>query len=171
MKQLKLLKIFSNKSNKKSMELWLSWVILVAFTIGMGALLTTWMFEYSDSTSESIKEVVYNEGDCNHASFTINDICNTTSSTDINITNKGTLNIDAIIFRFYTDEGANNVVNIRYNLTDENITFKPGRTRQISVTEYTGNIYILDGVPILYKGDLEIVCQNRKATNNQISCS
>lgn len=152
------------RTNKKGISVWISWVLLVVFIVLLSAFMYGWMTNYTRQTTEDVKKVVYNEEECNYISLDI-DACSTDSLILINFSNRGTLRIDKILLRLHSQQ---NVTNIELNMTKDNKTLKPERTRTESIND-TGNIYIIDAIPIYIKGEYKIVCTNKLSTQTNIT--
>jgi len=151
--------------NKRGADAWISYVLLVGFTVALAAFMYSWMTGFSSDKSIEIKERVYNVELCDSLSVSVT-ACNVSSQAlNINVTNRGDIRINQLIFRQYSINGTD------YFFTEKNITIKPGNTESFS--NFPNNItnVIVDVIPATIKDKFLIVCTERKAmASNIASC-
>lgn len=148
--------------DKKGVEVWISWVLLIAFVIVLSAFMYNWIIGYTESKSEQMKEMVYNTEECDFVAISIDAACQDSQTLYINVTNRYNLKIDKLIVRMYR---GSNVLNI----TEFNITIKPKVTKALNITKQTTtNVNITEVIPVVEKDDYEIICRNRLAQKTDV---
>jgi hypothetical protein len=145
--------------NKKGMDIWISWVLLVAAAITATVFMFTWMTDYAQNTNKEIQRTFENAQECDSVAVEIR-ACQETSRSIINVnaTNRGLLKIDKIIFRLY--DANDNAVTRHVNITG----LRPNVQRSFPVIRQDAVIAI-EAVPVLRRDEeTEIVCSKRTST-------
>ena len=141
--------------NKKGVELWVSWVLLVASAVVASVFMFTWMTDYATETNEEITRTFENAQQCDSVSIEIR-ACQeiTRNVVNVNATNRGLLTIDKIIFRLYD---AHDDVSTR----QINKTIRPNVKKSFPVVRQDAVVNI-EAVPVLYDdAGNEIICTKR----------
>ncbi len=158
--------------NKRGISLWIEFVLLMAFAVGLSIFLNNWMKDYTLKTTETIKERNYNTELCDGVAISIDAACqsNSTQSNStpinlyINVTNRGNLRITKQILRIY-----DNITTLaNWEVHENTLLIKPGRMMRISNTSSLDYVGYIEVVPVTEKGDLEIVCAEKKAFINSV---
>ena len=144
------MKVFMSR-NKKAVYQWISWVLLVAFIIALSALMYDWITDYTKTSVEDVKRVVYNTEQCDYVGISIDNTCQNATDLNIylNITNRYNLNIEQLITRLYYNETP-------INSTEINLTLRPERTKTITIENQT-NADLIEIIPALYKEHKKII--------------
>ena len=143
--------------NKRGLELWVSWVLLVAAAVIASVFMFGWMLDYATLTKEEVLKTYENSQECDSVSLEIR-ACQETSRNiiDVNATNRGMLKVDKLIFRLYDahDDVATRQINV---------TIRPNTKSSFPVVRQNAVIAI-EAVPVMYGDDAEIICSKRAVT-------
>lgn len=93
---------------KNAVSPWISYVLLIAFVVALGAFVYNWLTDYSVRSVADVKERVFNSELCDLSGVSVEACLNSSTSQDlyINVTNRGDLRIDKLIFRFLKTSGS-----------------------------------------------------------------
>ena len=153
--------------NKKGVSLWIEFVLLMGFAVALSIFLNNWMRDYTLKTTETIKERNYNTALCDGVAISIDAACqgnSTPINLYINVTNRGNLRITKQILRIY-----NNITTLaNWEVIENTRLIRPGRMMRISNTSSLDYVGYIEAVPVTEKGDLEIVCAEKKAFINSV---
>lgn len=153
--------------NKKGVSLWIEFVLLMGFAVVLSVFLNDWMRSYTVETAQDVKERHYNTELCDEIAISIDDACqaNTTPiNLYINITNRGNLRVTRQIIRVY-----DNITTLaNWEVIENTAMIKPERMKRISNTSSLDSVDYIEAVPVTEKGDLEIVCSEKKAFINTV---
>ncbi|MBN1386501.1 hypothetical protein JW968_06020 [Candidatus Woesearchaeota archaeon] len=148
--------------NKRGIEIWLSWILLMAMIIGLSALMMTWMKNYSREALTGAQKRVFDSDRCEQISISMDHaICKNSSSIETQITNRNNLRIDQIIFRKYYNESPPDI-------TEINETIKPSLTKSVHFEKANDTIITLEAIPVYIDrtaGEV-IICRNRLVSKN-----
>lgn len=152
---------------KKGEYAWLSFVLLIAFAVGLSVLLFNWMSGFASDSSSDIKQRVITTELCDNLAISL-DVCKNQSSPQnlyINVTNRGDIRVNQLFFHIQKPNGDFQVVEInssirpgrmeRFNSTDLNVTFD---------TNYT------EVTPSTFRDNFVITCSGRKAVAAPVFC-
>ncbi len=84
--------------HKRGESQYVSWVIVLGLTVALSYLLYTWSMSQAEKTSEQLEERA-NPLSCSEAGISVEGICQTPRSLEINITNTNSLKIEGFIVR------------------------------------------------------------------------
>ena len=147
--------------NKRGADVWISYVLLVGFTVALAAFIYSWMTGFSIEKTTEIKERIYDADICGSVAISIN-ACNSSQTLYINITNRGDIRINQLIFRL--DNGTD------YTSFEINTTIKPQNSETFNFT----NVKIInatpDVVPATFKDKYDVVCTDKKAMSAVANC-
>ena len=150
--------------NKKAVHVWISYVILIGFVVALAAFLYTWMIDYSSEKSLEIKERVYDTELCDSIAASMT-ACNISQTLYINVTNRGDIRINQLVFRLENDNG--------YVFEEINTTIKPKNTKNFSFSNVKFTNVAVGVVPATFKDNAIIICTEKEAKaelTNQTSC-
>lgn len=145
--------------SKKGDSQWLSWVLLTAFMVALGVMMQNFMTGFTEDTTQSIKERVYNSEECDSVAISIDSVCQNTQSLYINLTNRRDIAISKVMFRMYdiyngpTWLESNVTIDLGIDDTQEVIALRQGDFKKVSRLEV---------VPVVFKDNFEIICEDRK---------
>lgn len=145
---------------KKGVSAWLSWVLLVAMAVIIGAFVLQWT---RSQTAETVEDLV-EKGDilvlCQEAGLAVNGYCQDTQTLNINVTNNNNRKVDALIVRgfdiYNNPQGG-----------QKNISLDPEKTRNVVVVKQ-GVLKRAEIMPIIAVGKKRAICQSRKVTVESI---
>jgi hypothetical protein len=147
--------------NRKAIDIWVSWILLMALTITLGAFMYSWITQTAETTTESF-QLVYDRTECENIAISI-EACNQTQTLYINVSNKQLLTVDGLIFRVHYSDST-------INTTDVRVKLEPGQKKDYTVGfNSTKTLAGLEAVPFIQTGDLRIVCSSRLARLDSIN--
>ena len=159
----------SLKKEKMAASLWLSWVLLFAFVIGISALSYRFIVPLVSDTTTDVKKVVFNTDECRQVGISIEEVCQDSTAQHLNMTirNRNYISVDKLRFQWFDTD------NIPINSNAQNVTHAPNRNKIYSVSTGTGDtIGVVQVTPVIIKENLEIVCSEKEASTTTIpSCS
>lgn len=127
---------FSRKISKKGAAAWLSWVLIVAFSVGLGAFMFRWMTGFTEGTTSQITSRV-EQSDCNQIGISVADACQTVGELRLNLVNKKGLNIDQVLINYidlYDNPGTKIInVSLRINKPERVSILKQGIIKQFEI--------------------------------------
>lgn len=153
----------AGKNRKKGESLWISFVLLMGFMVVLGTFVYAWLVGYVKTSGDDVKKVVYNYEKCDSISVSIDSACAISQNLYIRASNRNNLRINALVFTAFDQSG---FPEARW----ENVTIKPGKSKEIQLSLNISNVAILQAVPVMHKDDLIIVCSERKAQMRVIAC-
>ena len=153
----KKLKAFS--SSKKAIAIWLSWVLLMAFMVALSAFMYNWITTYTESSAEEI-EITDMEESCSSVAIEVSG-CQEAETLNIELSNKGNLRIDQVVFRLY--DIYNNIES-----KEKEIKVKAGKTKEIKLLKQ-GTIQMLESIPVLVKDNKKTLCRDKMYTLENIT--
>jgi len=163
-KRLKVL-----KKKKRAVSLWLSWVLLFAFVIGLSALSYRFIVPLVSDTTTDVKKVVFNTDECRQVGISIEEVCQDSTAQHLNMTirNRNYISVDKLRFQWFDTD------NIPISSEEQDVTHAPNRNKIYSVDTGTGaTIGAVQITPVIIKENLEIVCSEKEASTTTIpSCS
>jgi len=146
--------------NKKGLETWISWILLVGMTVAIGVVMYSWYISTTESTVKTI-QYVYDRTECNSVAINM-DACSQAQHLNINITNKLYIAVDEIIFRIhYTDLSVDSV--------NSTTRIKPGQKEDFRIGfNSSKSIQEVEAVPVIAADDFRVVCSSRLSRLNNI---
>ena len=149
---------------KKAVSPWIAWVLLVAFAASLSAFMYRFMVDYTNDSTDAVKEQTFNTDECRSVSLSIESICQTSQVLNITIQNRNYIKINKLTYRLF-DAG-----NKPISSNETDTTMNPNRKKQVSlgIGQTLGYIEI---VPHVVRENIEIICDERKASTSNIpSC-
>jgi flagellin-like protein len=83
----------------------IGYVILIGFAVILAVIVGKTIIDMSKESSTNIKQYLYNTEECKLAEIGINNACQTPQALNIEIENKGTIEINGLMFKFYDVSG------------------------------------------------------------------
>lgn len=147
--------------NKKAVSIWISWILVIAFTIAISTFMYAWIVGTTETATEQFK-YIYDRAECDNIAIQI-DACKQAQDLYINVTNKLLLSVDGLIFRVHYSDFSSNITNM-------SVSLNPGEKKDYLV-EYDNskNITDLEVIPITQTDDFRIVCTSRLARLDSIN--
>ena len=143
--------------NKRGAEVWISWVLLMAFVVALGAVISNWMQNYTQSQITNTKEKIYDSQVCQSVSIFLSEIYYKNPQTlNMKVTNNNLLLVDEVIFRVYNDDGALTYV-------QKKVTLRPYKSKDITVDINITNAHYVDAIPVVDNKESQIICRMRLA--------
>jgi len=150
------------KIRKKAASEWISYVLLIGFTVALAAFVYAWMTGYTTKSVTDVKERVYNSDLCDSLGVSAIACLNSSSSQNlyINVTNRGDLRITKLLFRFFQSEMPVSDIEI-------DTIIKPQQTKsfnasQLNITGQLNSSFRVDVVPETEKEKVLVVCKDKK---------
>jgi len=147
--------------NKKAVSIWISWILIIALSIALGAFMYAWITRTTETATESFK-YVYDRSECQNIGIMI-EACNQSQTLYINVSNKLLLNVDGLIFRVHYSD---------YSTDSTNITVKinPGEKKDYLVDyNNTKTLTDLEVIPVIQTENFRIICRSRLARLDSIN--
>jgi len=149
---------------KRAVSVWISWVIMVAFTVMIGVVVLQWSKSHATQTVEDITEKGEVLTFCEETSLSVSAYCQDTQTLNINVTNNNNRKIDALIVRgfdiYNNPQGG-----------QKNISLVPEKSKSVAVVKQ-GVLKRAEVMPIIRVNNKLVVCQSRKITLESIGfCS
>lgn len=138
---------------KKGDSVLISWVLLVGFVVGLAAIVTMWVKDRAESTTQQQIDQAEQELRCADTSMNVAVDCSS-SSPDVKVTNTGKFTIQKIKAR----QPPNDPEDI-----DQVIT--PQQTVTLNTNSNFNPLEEFDIVPIIKINEKEVVCSARKITH------
>ena len=154
--------LFVSITTKKGAAAWLSWVLIISFSVGLGAFMFKWMTGFTQSTADKLADKV-EESDCELIGVSVLDSCQTVEELKLEIQNKKNLNVDQILINYIDiyDNPGTKVLNysLRVNKKEKLSVLKQGIIKQFEI------------VPRAFREDKIIVCnENAVVVTNIRHC-
>ena len=142
------------KSNKKGIEVWLSWVLLVAFSVFIGALVLQWSRSFTTKTVNDLTQKGEILTLCQETGISVNSYCQKTQTLNINVTNNNNRKVDALLVRGFDIYG-------NPQGGERDISLQPDKTKSIEIVKQ-GVLKSAEVMPVIIVGKKRAVCQSRK---------
>jgi len=147
---------------KKAASEWISYVLLIGFTVALAAFVYSWMTGYTSNSVQEVKERIYNSDLCDSIGVSVTACLNSSSSQTlyINVTNRGDLRITKLLFRFFqsempvSDAEFDSVINPQHS--------KNFSASQVNLTGAVNSTTKVQVVPETTKDNLLVVCSDKK---------
>ena len=152
----------------KRVDMWLSWVLLVAFSVVLGTLTSIWLQGVAKDTTEKAEDNVEVSDVCDSIAVSIDFVCQYAASPkdlNMNITNRKDLKIDKFMARLYNGSDFKSTTNI-------NVALKPQAQKNITVNTSSTTIDYVELVPIRVNTlkNKSIICTNALAKASVSTC-
>src|SRR3989344_6874644 len=111
---------------KKADFVWISWVLLMAFVVGLSAVMYNWIFGFTTSSTEQIEERATNSQQCDLIGISIDHYCQDTKNLYLDITNRNSLSVQRLVinmFDVYNDPITDNA--------EYSVKIEPGKTGRV----------------------------------------
>lgn len=164
MKKRGIVTAFSSAfAGRKAVSPWISWVLLIAFAVMLSALMYNFMVDYTKSSTDDVKKVVYNTDECRLVAINIGSACLSAQDLNITLQNRNYVRIDSIDFRYY-----NGRMPLYINQT--NISMNPNREKAITISTGSTTVTRVEVIPHVSKEGMDIICADKKAAADVGSC-
>lgn len=140
--------------NKKGIAVWISWVLLVAFSVLIGSLVLQFSKSHTTKTVDDLTEKGEILTLCQETGLAVNSYCQKTQTLNMNVTNNNNLKVSAVMVRgfdiYNNPQGG-----------ERNISIEPEKTKSIAVVKQ-GVLKRAEVMPMIIVGKKRVVCQSRK---------
>jgi hypothetical protein len=144
---------------KKGIDQWISWTLLLVFSVLLASIVAYWMKDYIAGTSGDMVKRSHITEYCDGVGIEIQDLVAKNSQTlNMKVVNTYNLAINKIIFRVYDADN-----NILINMT--NVTIKPGQNKTVEISK-NETIAFIEAVPVILDGGEEIICKDKIVFKN-----
>ena len=141
---------------RRGVAVWISWVLLVAFSVLIGSIVLNFTRSHTTSTVDDLTEKGEILTLCQETGLAVNGYCQKTQTLNINVTNNNNRKIEAIMVRgfdiYNNPQGG-----------ERNASLEPGKTKSVSVVKQ-GVLKRAEVMPMIIVGKKRIICQSRKIT-------
>ncbi len=149
-------------------DMWISWVLLIAFSVVLAAITSNWLQDYAKDSSSRAEDQVERSDTCEILGVSIDFVCQRTTSPkslNMNITNRKDLKIDRFIVRAYNNSEFQSSSTL-------NVILKPQVTKNVTVNATTDVDYV-EVVPIRIDSlkNKTIMCGEQLAKATVVACS
>lgn len=146
--------------DKKAQAVWISWVLLIGMVVVTSVIVGRFYLSTAESTSETIKGFLQDSEACKDVGVSVVKSCQVPEALNIEVANIGTINVDKLVFRIYSNS---------YDSESATISgvIEPGDTENLSV----GKSWIaakVDIIPLVEEEDSIIICSSRLAELDNI---
>lgn len=141
---------------KKGIEVWLSWVLLVAFSVLIGSLVLQFSRSHTTQTVNDLTEKGEILTLCQQTGVAVNSYCQKTQTLNINVTNNNNRKVDALLVSGFDIYG-------KPQSGERNISLQPEKSRSVSIVKQ-GVLKKAEVMPVIIVGKKRVVCQSRKIT-------
>ena len=142
--------------NKKGVEVWISWVMLIAFSVLIGSIVLQFTRSHTTSTVDDLTEKGEILTLCQETGLAVNSYCQKTQTLNMNVTNNNNRKVEALMVRgfdiYNNPQGG-----------ERNISLAPDKTKSVSVVKQ-GVLKRAEVMPMIVVGKKRVVCQSRKIT-------
>ena len=145
---------------KKGISVWISWVLIIGFTVVLGTFFFSFMKGF---TEESVEELIDRNEQvqvCDETSLRVDSFCQNTQTLNINVSNNGNLRIEELLFRMFDIYGMPQAVY-------KNVTINTEKTASLVIVKQ-GVIDQVEVIPVAHEKSNRFICQNRKVTEEDI---
>ena len=140
-------------ASKKGVAEWISYVMLTALAVSLGALVLHW----SRSTTEETVDDIVARGDaltlCEASGIDVSGLCQNTQTLNMEVTNTKDVKIESIQARMFD-------IYKRPQTASRNITILPQQTKSLQILK-DGILKKAEIMPVVKKDSKRIVCQSR----------
>jgi len=158
------------RMEKKAMSEWISYVLLVGFTVALAAFVYVWMTGYTSQSAQSVKERAYDSDLCDSLGVSVAACMNSSPSQNlyINVTNRGDLRITKLTFRFFQSEMPVSEIEI-------DSIINPQHTKNFSISQvnFTGVVngsIKVEVIPETSKDNILVVCREKAGDSYFSKC-
>jgi FlaG/FlaF family flagellin (archaellin) len=149
--------------SRKAVSPWIAWVLLVAFAIMLSALMYNFMVDFTETSTEDIKKIVYNTDECRTVSISIESACFAAQDLNITLQNRNYIRIDSMDFRYYDGR-------VPLDINQTNITMNPNRVKTVSIATGQSSVTRVEVIPHIIKENTDIICADKKDSAEVTSC-
>ena len=121
---------------KRGISPLISWVLLIGFVVGLSIMVTTWVKEQAESSSEKLVKDVESDIKCNDLAFNANLDCTILTQPVLTITNRGKFAINKLRLR---QPGSTYDIPLQLSVT-KSIKIKPEDLKSILSKKQYGKI-------------------------------
>ena len=144
---------------KKGIDQWISWTLLLVFSVLLASIVSYWMKDYITGTSGDMTRRARTTEYCDGVGIEIQDLVAKNSQTlNMKVVNTYNLAINKIIFRVYDADNY-----ILMNVT--NVTIKPGQNKTIEIPK-NATISLVEAVPVILEDGEQIICKDKTVSKN-----
>lgn len=147
------------RNKKRGIEAYISWVLLVAFTVSLGAFMYGWLTGEAQKSSKQIDDKT-KQLLCQSVAVNVNGACQNPQTLYMNITNINLVGVDGFIIRVFDiyDNG---------QVSEINLTLSPADTKKLVMLK-PGTVGQAELIPILYRDGSKLSCPNAMITLKRI---
>lgn len=146
-------------SSKRAIAEWISWVLILTFSVLLAAIVSYWMRDYVTGTTEDMETRAHTTEYCDLVGIELDDLVARNSQTlNMKVINTYNLAINKIIFRVYD---TNNYILIN----STNVTIKPNQNKTVEIPKNETS-YLVEAVPVVLSGDEEFICNEKMVWKN-----
>ena len=141
---------------RKGISVWISWVLLVAFSVLIGSIVLNFTRSHTTATVDDITEKGEILTLCQETGVAVNSFCQKTQTLNMNVTNNNNRKVEALMVRGFDIYG-------NPHGGERNASLEPEKTKSISVVKQ-GVLKRAEVMPMIIVGKKRVVCQSRKIT-------
>ncbi|MBS3144077.1 hypothetical protein J4208_00675 [Candidatus Woesearchaeota archaeon] len=139
----------------------ISWVLLVGFVIGLAAIVTMWVKDRAESSTQDQIDQAEQELRCAETTLNVAVDC-ITPTNDITVTNTGKFTLKKVKFRqLDASSGQTNIEDIASVLPNG---LPPQQTETLN-TNTIDTLLAFEAIPIIALNEKEVVCVTKKVTH------
>lgn len=151
--------------HKKGIEVWISWVVLVAFVIFLGTMVFYWMRDFSADRITDLQDRLDVREKCDLVGIELSEVISKNAQTlNMKVTNRDYLAINQVVFSLYGDKSSFIMANI------SNITLKPNSSKTIDISQNSSIPTVrISAVPVIIDSGKQIYCTDKRIEANVTS--
>ena len=146
--------------SKKAEGIWISWVLLMAFIVGLSVFMFGWAEERSEVFVQELG-VMADTAECDSVGIRVLDICQNSQYLNMNIANRNTISINQLvmnIYDIYLESPISRVINV--TISPDNVetlrVLKQSTTQEIEI------------VPVVFTERDRVFCYRKAVTISNI---
>lgn len=149
----------NKKMNKKAISAYISWVLIVAFSVSLGVIIYGWITEQTVKSARQIEQNANNDV-CQSLGINIEAACQNTQVLYMNISNINLITVDALVIRLYD-------IYQNPQITEHNISIRPQDSQNLVLLK-PGTIGQIEVVPIIRISNQKVICSNSMITMKRV---
>ena len=141
--------------------MWISWILIVAFTITLGTFVAKWMTDFTKDQTSEFQDRTMNPSFCQDTGVSLDEICQNPQTLNIKITNRKELKVNKLLFRVFDIYG-------NPATREKNVSMSPGDVERLVILKQ-GTTEKVEIIPFTNKNLNDIMCPESSVTALNIS--
>ncbi len=146
--------------SKKAAAIWMSWVLLMGFVVGLSVFMFGWAEDRGDVFVGQL-EGLSDTAECDSIGIRVQEICQNTESLNMKIANRNTLTVDMLAFLIYDSLGQYSGSRVI------NVSIAPDTVETLTVLKQ-GTVVRVEIVPMILTPRESIACNRKSITLDRV---